>query len=251
MMACGRAEPSQRKTTGHDVNSALRQRLLRRYGQNARPRRSAMLHARHDLLPHIAALLEVHAMKKIEAGLMREGIAVGVILSNLRDGKPDAHGVIIAWACRELWRIGFAKEHPEPQQWKTWVWVSQRRVCLRPLGRAVAPGSSNPPVLRHIRNCDLGAQPVKREALCKVGADGAGAIDEKGFAGRHDEKIEKNLALRRQKTGKAHLAFAQPFRIIGDEALKEGCAILACDFQNVSIRDKCCVGGHRPRLLSG
>ena len=76
----------------------MRQRLIRRYGQHARARSSAMLHSRHNLLPDVAALFEVHAVKEIEAGLMREGVAIGVILAAFGDGERDAHGFVVVKA---------------------------------------------------------------------------------------------------------------------------------------------------------
>ncbi len=93
-----RAQPSNRKTIRQNVRSASWQRLFRRYGQDARPRCSAMLHARHHLLSHITAFLEVHAMQEIEARLMREGVAIGVILAAFGDGERDAIGFVVVEA---------------------------------------------------------------------------------------------------------------------------------------------------------
>ncbi len=57
-----------------------------------------MLHARDDLLPHEAALLEADAVKEIEAGLVREGVAIGVVLAAFGDRKRNAIGFVIGKA---------------------------------------------------------------------------------------------------------------------------------------------------------
>ena len=64
-------------------------------GHDALPRRAAMLHARDDLLPDIASLLEVDAIQLIEQRLMREGVAERVVAAAFRHAEADAHGVIV------------------------------------------------------------------------------------------------------------------------------------------------------------
>ena len=65
---------------------------------DAFPRRTAMLHARHHLLADEAALLEVDAVQLIEHRLMREGVAESVVAAALGHAKRDAAGVILILA---------------------------------------------------------------------------------------------------------------------------------------------------------
>ena len=67
-------------------------------GTIALPRRAAMLHARDDLLPDIAAFGEVDAVQLIEQRLMREGVAERVVAAAFRHAEPDTQSLVVRFA---------------------------------------------------------------------------------------------------------------------------------------------------------
>ncbi len=53
--------------------------------RDALARRPAVLHARDDLLPDVAALVEIDAVQEVEVGVVRKGVAIGEIDAALRN----------------------------------------------------------------------------------------------------------------------------------------------------------------------
>ena len=81
-----------------DLRAGRRQRPPSFHADDAFPRSTAMLHARHHLLADEAALLEVDAVQLIEHRLMREGVAESVVAAALGHAKRNAAGVILILA---------------------------------------------------------------------------------------------------------------------------------------------------------
>ena len=96
-----------------------RQGPLPLHADDALPRGTAMLHARHHLLADEAALLEVDAVQLIEHRLMREGVAESVVAAALGHAKRDAARVILILAgerAAEIGDIGVGgKQDAEPE----------------------------------------------------------------------------------------------------------------------------------------
>ncbi len=88
-----RADGADHGAAGGDLRSRGQRRLaLDRH--DALARAAAMLHAAHHLLADEAALVEGDAVEQVEVGLVREGIAEGVVLAAFRHAERDAMGVI-------------------------------------------------------------------------------------------------------------------------------------------------------------
>ena len=74
-----------------------------------------MLDARHDLLPHVTALLEIHAMQAVEIRLMHNRVAIGKIHPAARHTKRDAVyfiGRYIGLNCQLCDNVGWRNRPP-------------------------------------------------------------------------------------------------------------------------------------------
>src|SRR4029078_12157406 len=85
-------------TISLDAGAGSGQGCVARDRHDALPRRAAMLHARDDLLPDIAAFGEVDAVQLIEQRLMREGVAERVVAAAFRHAEPDTQGLVVRFA---------------------------------------------------------------------------------------------------------------------------------------------------------
>ena len=79
---------------GGDFAARLKRRAALDDRHDALAGGAAVLHAAHHFLPDKAALAERHAVELIEVGLVREGVAEGIVLAALGHAERDAMGVI-------------------------------------------------------------------------------------------------------------------------------------------------------------
>ena len=116
-------------------------------------------------------------MKEIEARLMREGVALGVVLSAFGNGKADAQRLIVFRLGGKRMRAVLVEEQAEAKRGQPRIGIGdEENECrnpspwpLRPLGRAAAPGRRDAEARRNIRNRNLGAQLIKRKPLHEIG----------------------------------------------------------------------------------
>src|SRR5690606_26227303 len=88
-----RAERAERLSAGGDVAAGGGQGGRAGGEQHAPPGGAAMLHARHDFLPDITALLETDAAALVEQHVMRKSVAQCVVAATLGYAMGDAEGV--------------------------------------------------------------------------------------------------------------------------------------------------------------
>ena len=85
------------------------------------------------------------------------------------------------------------------------------------------------------------------EAAQQVVADVGAAVEQQRAAGRAgDEKVEQDLALRRQQRGEPRLAFTHARHILRDEIVEEGLCLIARDTDDAAVverRETCVAHG--------
>ena len=73
---------------------------------DAGARGAAMLHARHDLLADVAALVEIDAAELVHVGLVREGVAVDEVDAAARHAERDAVRLVVGGVDQRRAEIG-------------------------------------------------------------------------------------------------------------------------------------------------
>ena len=150
-----------------------------------------MLHPRDNFLSDIAAFFEINAGKTIHQSLMRKRIAINEIASPHRHAKRNAMRIIKFDGARRMLSLIALNKSPPPQSW-------QSRIHKRePIGLIlIAPTRDDVIGLRLISHLDLGAQPIKCEALDEIADQRARHIDQKLILVSQHDHIDKDLALR-------------------------------------------------------
>ncbi len=245
------------RADGADDGSACRdlgtgrQRRLACDRHDALAGAAAMLHAAHHLLADEAALVEGDAVEKIEVGLVREGIAEGIVLAALRHAECDAVGVVglgpgIGRRNRCL------RENAPAKLGKTRV---------REIDDAVGGAGSRPPLREHavgaagVGDLDLGAQAVQLQPLDQLRHFLFRGFEQESARRFDHEEVEQDLALGCQQAGMDRRLVRQQSHVVGDDALQQLLRVVAGNAHDAAIgqqRDLCrCHRGQRPSLNGG
>src|SRR6187455_3448691 len=89
-VSCVRARDANLSVAGHHRDAGVWRKVAGVNRYDAVSRGAAMLHARHHLLADVAALVEIHALKLIHVGLVREGVAIDEVNPAARHALRDA-----------------------------------------------------------------------------------------------------------------------------------------------------------------
>ncbi len=184
-----------------DLGAGCGQRPLPFDADNAFPRRASVLHARHDLLAHIAAFLEVDAVQLVEQGIMRKGVAIGVVASALGHTEPDPPCMVIDPGGKRAAKIGSARlrgeQDAKSERGEPGVGVSNR--VLRQVRRLTPSRRHNE--RRLLFDLDFSPQAVEQEPLHQRARLRLAAFQQIAVPFGHHKKIEQNPPLGREQTG--------------------------------------------------
>ncbi len=210
-----------------------------------------MLHARHDFLADIAALVEVDAIDAVEIGFVRKRVAVSEVDAALRHAGFDAARFVTRHvgvnASRGLARhIGAVAERVRAR--------IAHQYAFRDGGGAIEI-SDDRGGIGTIFDRDLCAQFVEAEPFGKLACLVALAIDQERartirFDGDNDH-IEQDLALWRKQRRIARFPRGNLRHIVGNDILQERLGVRSADAEHAAIREQNRVGsgtiGHRAR----
>ena len=211
---------------------------------------AAVLHAAHDFLPHEAALAERHAVEQIHVGLVREGVAEGVVLAAFGHAERDAVRVIVGGGGVGL-AGGFLRQSrcdAWPPQRAHSEFGQPRVEHLRHLlgvlrRRSVVPVHLDDEFVACVLDVDACAEPVHLQPLHELCGLFSGRLDQEAAAMPRDEKIEQHLPLRRQQRGKHGAARRSPqLDVIGHQALQQFLRIAAVDAHDAAVGKQRCLG---------
>ncbi len=89
-----------------------------------------------------------------------------------------------------------------------------------------------------VAHADLGAQLVEAEPLDELGCLVSGRVEQEAVVTPKHQKIEQDLALRRQQRGVAGLADGAFFDVVGDQPLQEARRVRSFDPRHAAVIKK-------------
>jgi len=197
-----------------------------------------VLRARDDLLANETAFLEIDAREQVHVGLVREGFAIGKIHAAFRHARRDAASVIVGALRLRLERVP-RRDRPESQRLGARIGRDSERgrARLRGLGQSedrelIAQGSD-----RHRRT-----QPIQGKPLDQIGFERLRAVEQItaafSFSDHEEQKVEENLALRREQRTKARFPRPKTLHVICHESMQKLRGVNAGDFDDAAICKK-------------
>ena len=144
-----------------------------------------MLHARHDFLPDVTALVEIDAVQAIHVGLVRERVAIHEVEPAARNAAGDAMGFvggavdqIGADQVGDLLREFLGNEYAPAER-------GVARIGKRQIGHhggIAVPGREHAEAVGQVLDRDLGAQPVEAELVGERLRQRARAVEQEAAA---------------------------------------------------------------------
>ncbi len=209
-----------------------------------------MLHAGDDLLPDIAALVEIDAAELVHQGFVRKGVVEGEVSSTLRhaegDEVPDPRRLArIRRPCILEAVSGHERAPAERRQPR--IRDGDAVAGLR----ALPPTGQHRPVGARVPEADLGAEPIGGEPLQELGRPRCRDVEEEARPAAirrvEDEHVRDDLPLRSEKRAVPGAARRETVEIAGQETVEEGASLLARDLDHAAVAKV----GHRHRALLG
>ena len=206
-------------------------------GDDARARRAAVLHARHHLLAHIAALVEIDPVKLVHERLVRESIPEQEVAPAFRHAEADAVSVIsLRRGFREFRAILGCNDGAPAELGDAGIIRHEADLVI---GLRLVPTCHHRHGLGHVLDHDLGPELVEGQPLGEVGdedLEGIEVITTADFLRPlEDEKIEHDLALRRQQGTETGGLGRDPVEVAGDEAVEKTLGVLARNPYHASV----------------